>query len=261
MSRPETGRAGQLALEFAQARSGRTFLKRQYVAFPFHLTRPFDSGNGLLVILQSLGAGLLQGDRFSAGIIAGEGTTVTVRTQGATIAHAMPMDDAAQHVRLDAHRASRLVWQPRPLVLFPEARVRTSLEVVVHDGAEVVWCDAFLAHDAGRSGKHFASLEAETIVRADNGTLLALDRARTTGRELASSGVTVHGTMGLVGGDAVLPALADALSEAVMLSGAYAGVSSLPGECGVLVRILADDGAMLARTVDDVMTALGQCPH
>ncbi len=260
MNRLVTGEAAQLALDFARARSGRTFLRRQYVAFPFHLTRPFDDGNGLFVILQSLGAGLLQGDRFSAGIIAGEGTTVAVRTQGATIAHSMPADDALQHVRLDAHPGSRLVWQPRPLVLFPGARVRTSLEVVVHDGAEVVWCDAFLVHDAGNPGKHFTSLQSETVVRADNGTLMALERARTTGRELASTGVAVHGTVGLVGGGAAAPGLADALGEAVMLSGAYAGVSSLPGECGFLVRILADDGAMLARAVDDVMTAVAPCP-
>ena len=81
------------------------------------------------------------------------------------------------------------------------------------------------------------------------------------GRELACAGVAVHGTIGLVGGGAAASGLADALSDAVTLSGAYAGVSSLPGECGLLVRILADDGAMLARAVDDVMAAVAQCPR
>ncbi len=261
MSRFATEHGRQLALDFARAPSGGTFLKRQYVAFPFHITRPFDDGDGLLVILQSLGAGLLQGDRFAAGIVAGEGTAVTIRTQGATIAHAMPADEALQHVRLDAHPGSRLVWQPRPLVLFPGARVRTSLEVVVHDGADVMWCDAFLPHDAGEPGKHFASLQSETVVRADDGTLLVLDRVRTSGKDLACSGVAVHGTIGMVGGIAAAPGLADTLSVAVALSGAYAGVSSLPGECGLLVRVLADDGAMLARAVEDVVAAVAQHPR
>ena len=261
MSRSATGLGRQLALDFARAPSGGTFLKRQYVAFPFHITRPFDDGDGLFVILQSLGAGLLQGDRFAAGIVAGEGTTVTVRTQGATIAHAMPADDALQHVRLNAHPGSRLVWQPRPLVLFPGARVRTSLEVVVHDGADVMWCDAFLPHDAGAPGKHFTSLESETVVRTDDGTLLVLDRVRTSGKDLAYAGVAVHGTIGLVGGYAAAPGLSDAVGEAVTRAGAYAGVSSLPGECGLLVRVLADDGAMLARTVEDVVGVVAQHPR
>ncbi len=258
MNRCATEHDRQLALEFARAPSGGTFLKRQYVAFPFHLTRPFDDGAGQLVILQSLGAGLLQGDRFAARIVAGEGTTVTIRTQGATVAHAMPADDALQHVRLDAHPGSRLFWQPRPLVLFPGARVRTLLEVVVHDGADVMWCDAFLPHDAGAPGEHFATLQTETAVRADDGTLLVLDRMRTSGKDLARTGVAVHGTIGLVGGSAAAPGLAEVLSEVVAHSGAYAGVSSLPGDCGLFVRVLADDGAMMARTVDDVVAVVAQ---
>ncbi len=254
------GHGRQLALDFARAPSGGTFLKRQYVAFPFHVTRPFDDGDGLFVILQSLGAGLLQGDRFTAGIVAGEETTVTVRTQGATIAHAMPEDDALQHVRLNAHPGSRLSWQPRPLVLFPGARVRTLLEVVVHHGADVMWCDAFLPHDAGVSGRHFASLISETTVRSDDGTLLVLDRLRTSGKDLACAGVAAHGTIGLVGDRAAVPGIGDALHDALAQSDAYAGVSSLPGECGLIVRVLADDGAMLARTVEDVVTAVAQHP-
>ncbi len=261
MGRSAMGNGRQLALDFARAPSGGTFLKSQYVAFPFHITRPFDDGDGLFVILQSLGAGLLQGDRFAAGIVAGEGTSVTIRTQGATIAHAMPADDALQHVRLDAHPGSRLAWQPRPLVLFPGARVRTSLEVVVHDGADVMWCDAFLPHDAGVPGSCFASLESETVVRADDGTLLVLDRVRTSGKELECAGVAVHGTIGLVGGSAAAPGLAETLNEAVAHSGAYAGVSTLPGECGLLVRVVADDGAVLARMMENVVAAVAQHPR
>ena len=173
----------------------------------------------------------------------------------------MPADDALQHVRLDAHPGSRLVWQPRPLVLFPGARVRTSLEVVVHDGAEVMWCDAFLSHDAGDPGEHFTSLQSETVVRSGDGTLLALDRMRTSGKDLACAGVAVHGTIGLVGDSAAAPGLAETLSGTVTRSGAYAGVSSLPGESGLLVRILADDGAMMARTVEDVVAAVAQHPR
>ncbi len=233
-----------LVLAFARAPSGETWLRRQYASFPWHITRPFRRGGDTLVILQSLGAGLVAGDDFRACIAAGAGTSVRIETQGATVAHTMPHGGARQTVRLEAHRGSRLAWHPRPLVLFPGARVESVLEIVLHDGAEVRWSDAFIPHDAGCPGERFASLASETVVRSPGGRLLAVDRFRITGDVTDDAGVTgrlpVHATCGRAGGaaDAPLPG-----------GDAYAGVSTLPGGRGAIIRILARDGHALERTL------------
>ena len=241
----------QLALSFARAPSGETFLKRQYASFPFHITRPFALDGETLVIVQSLGAGLVEGDRFATEIVAGEATSVRIETQGATVAHAMPKSDAWQKVRLEAHPGSRLVWQPRPLVLFPGARVATTLEIVLHEGAEAMWYDAFIPHDAGNPGKRFGSLESETVVRSADGRILVVDRFRISGEDLDDAGITgcmpVHGTFGLIGGALATAGLAETIASGLSIPDAYAGVSSLPGETGIMVRVLARDGEALER--------------
>lgn len=246
----------QLALAFARAPSGETFLKHQYASFPFHITRPFVLDRETLVIIQSLGAGLVEGDRFVTDIAAGEATSVRIETQGATIAHTMPKGDARQRVRLEAHRGSRLIWQPRPLVLFPGARVTTTLEIVLHEGAEAMWYDAFIPHDAGELGKRFDSLESETVVRSADGRLLVLDRFRITGTASDDAGLAadmpVHGTLGRIGGD---PAIAGKIASNLTIPDAYAGVSSLPGDSGFMVRILARHGDALERVRKAVLLA------
>lgn len=250
----------QLVLSFARAPSGETFLQRQYASFPFHITRPFAVDGGTLVIVQSLGAGLVEGDRFATEIVAGEATSVRIETQGATVAHAMPKSDARQKVRLEVHPGSRLVWQPRPLVLFPGARVSTMLEIVLHEGAEAMWYDAFIPHDAGDPGKRFVFLESETVVRSADGRVLVLDRFRISGEELDEAGITggmpVHGTFGLIGDALSTTGLAETVASGLSIPDAYAGVSSLPGGTGIMVRVLARDGDALERLRGTVARAV-----
>ena len=117
------GARPQLDLAFARAPSGETFLARQYAAFPFHVTQPFMREGEATVILQGLGAGFLAGDRFRSRIAAGAGARARVTTQGSTLVHAMPGGGARQTVTLEAEAGALLAWLPRPLILFPGARL------------------------------------------------------------------------------------------------------------------------------------------
>ena len=244
------GRA-QLDLAFARSPAGETFLKRQYAAFPFHVTRTLGTGDEALVILQSLGAGLLRGDRFRSRIVALAGARARVETQGATVAHATPGGEARQVARLEAEPGARLAWLPRPLILFPDARVASTLEIVLHEGGRIVWRDAFLAHDAGGAGGRFARLDAETTLRRPDGATLAVDRFSIDGAALDETGpdARVHAALGWAGEDCGA-ALASRLRAALEArSDVYGGVSTLPGGAGLFARLAAPDGAALRRAL------------
>ena len=249
-------RRPQLELTFARARGGETWLTRQYAAFPFHLTRPFrcDDG-GALAILQSLGAGLLQGDDIAAGIVAEAGARATIRTQGASVAHAMTAPPgvaagAVQSVRLEALPGARLAWLPRPLILFAGARFASRLELVLHEGARIAWRDAFLAHDP--QGCHeSAALASETVLKDGGGRILASDRLEIAGPALddagATAGFAVHAALGWAGAGCDR-ALAERLRARLdACPGVLGGVSALPREAGLFARLLARDGACLQR--------------
>ena len=265
------GRRPQLELTFARAPGGETWLARQYAAFPFHLTRPFRcEDGGAEAILQSLGAGLLQGDDVAAGIVAEAGAWATIRTQGASVAHAMTGTGAAQSVRLEALPGARLAWLPRPLILFAGARVASRLELVLHQGARIVWRDAFLAHDpqardpqdrrsqdrhprGGHSqGCHgSAALASETVLKDGGGGILASDRLEIAGPALddqgATAGFAVHAALGWAGAGCDR-ALAERLRARLdACPGVFGGVSALPRDAGLFARLLARDGACLQR--------------
>lgn len=256
------GRRPQLELTFARAPGGETWLARQYAAFPFHLTRPFRcEDGGAEAILQSLGAGLLQGDDVAAGIVAEAGARATIRTQGASVAHAMTgaapgvAAGAAQSVRLEALPGARLAWLPRPLILFAGARVASRLELVLHQGARIAWRDAFLAHDP--QGRHSqgchgsAALASETVLRDGGGGILASDRLEIAGPALddqgATAGFAVHAALGWAGAgcDRALAERVRARLDAC--PGVFGGVSALPRDAGLFARLLARDGASLQR--------------
>jgi len=245
--------APQLDLVFERGPTGTTFLRRQYAGFPFHMTRCLvldEVPAGMAtVVLQSLGAGLLQGDRVAMAIAAGGGAQVHVASQGSTVVHGMTGGTASQEARLHVAAGAWLEYLPRPMILFPGADVATSLEIVVDDGASVLWCDGYLAHDPQGKGARFTRLAAETVLADRTGRALAVDRFLIGGDILDDSGALgghgVHAGFGMAGGAADETMAAAWRQVLASLEGVRGGVSALPNEAGLFCRLLARDGVAL----------------
>jgi urease accessory protein len=257
----------QLALTFVRAPSGETYLKRQYARFPFHVTQPFHldgrSDGEATVILQTVGAGLVQGDSIDMEVAVETGAHARLITQGLTVAHAMPSDRAAQCARLKVASGARLHFLPRPLILFADADVVTRLEITVGYDAHVLWCDGYLCHDTNDDGGRFRRLDAETVLRGGDGSVLAIDRFVIDGGTPDEPGVLagfpVHAGIGFHG-NADVPLLLNRLTHVLSDDRAiHAGFSALPDGRGLFGRVLARDGVALRRameTVRDVVVAL-----
>jgi len=248
----DPARAGrQLDLCFSAAPDGATFLSRQTAGFPFHITRPFMLDRApagmATVILQSVGAGIVQGDRIDMAVEAGPDAAVHLTTQASTIVHGMTQGHATQTARVVVRRGAFLEYLPDALILFPESRLTTRLELAVEPGATLLWCDGAIMHDPKGGEGRFAHLSAETVLSRGDETL-AVDRFDIDGATLvgdggaATAGYPIHASFGVVA-DTDLAALMAALRDAVAGVGAcYAGISLLPHDAGVWCRLLARDG-------------------
>jgi urease accessory protein len=248
----------QLALHFSCDPTRRTFLARQFVTYPFFLTQPFYLDDALpgmpSLILQSVSGGLYQAERLAMSVTADVGAQAHGTTQSATVVHSMAEHQhASQVVTISAAENAFVEYLPGPMILFPHANLRTTLDIVLDPSATLFVAEAFLVHDPTAQGQRFGALLSETSVRRPDGRLLCRDRLWITGDEqtLAAPGVLSHfqaqGTVWVLSSSAI-PALLEGLRAALRgVSGLYAGASTLPNQAGVWARLLASDALMLNR--------------
>jgi len=252
--------SGRLDLAFAADADGRSFLRRQYASYPFHVCRPqFQdrSHPGLATLyLQSCSGGLYEDDRLDVSIAMGHWAEAHVSTQAATVVHTMPKGHAEQTVRLRLGAGSYLEYLPDPQILFPGSRCRSAIRVAVDgDGIGLV-SDSFLQHDpAGRNGV-FSAYSSEIVVETTDGEVLSIDRLNVDGGAFqgkqpgVAGAFAAQGTLVVAGRTLPVAGIADEL-RTISLDYAEAaiGASQLPKSAGMLVRVLAADGAALKRAM------------
>lgn len=247
--------AGRAEIEFGRAPDGQTFVKRQFASYPFHVCRPHgfagDPEGMITLYLQSLSGGIYEHERLSLAIAAEPGTSVHVTSQASTIVHSMETGEASLAVSLDAHEGSLVEYLPDPLILFPGARLSSTLKVRRHETATVICADAFLAHDPDGGERIFDRLDSRLEVEDLEGRLLARDRFVLTGEthRRRAAKESRHAALAtvfvLTGNDDVKSILGAVRNALAALPEVYAGASLLPNDCGLWARILATDGASL----------------
>ncbi len=253
--RETTAGSGRAEIEFGRAPDGRTFVKRQFASYPFHVCRPHsfagDPEGMVTLYLQSLSGGIYEDERLSLAIAAEPGTRAHVTSQASTIVHSMETGQAGVVVSLDAHEGSLVEYLSDPLILFPGARLSSTLKVRRHATATVICADAFLAHDPEGGERIFDCLDSRLEVEDSAGQLLARDRFLLTGERhrQQTARKSHHNALAtvfvLTGNDDPVPILGAVRGALAALPEAYAGASLLPNHCGLWARILTPDGASL----------------
>jgi urease accessory protein len=267
---PGWGGAGEEApaqaeIEFECGPGGRTYVSRSRVGYPFHvggtLDFPGDPPGMASLYLQSCSGGVFEDERLGMRIHAAARTQAHVSTGASTIVHAMPRGHATQSVHLAVEDGALLEYLPEPGILFPGAKLLSSVLIDVDPGAVLIASEMFLFHDPAGTGRRSAYLQSGTAIRS-RGVLLARDRLRLDEAALVprpgvlgnwqAQGTLFFASPGSSGGDLI--AIARAALAAV--EGIYAGASRLPNECGVWARILAPDAVALRTAMHACWSAM-----
>ncbi|WP_165769708.1 urease accessory protein UreD [Arboricoccus pini] len=247
-------------LVFAEA-GGRTRLTLQHIPYPFHITRPFHLGDGpagmATLYLQSSSGGIYRDDRLSFDLEVKPGAAAHVTTQASTIVHDTKGGWAGLDIRLRVGKGAFLILAQDPLVLFPEAAMRSHLDLVIDPEASVILADGAGTHDPmGKAGR-FARLDWKTCVRSPAEDLLMLDCWRVDGQDFADQDGPLHGQGG-VGTVTILtrkPLDARGLEAGLRGMGCQAAASALPHAAGLVLRLLGPDGGFIASALDTAVRA------
>ena len=178
------------------------------------------------------------------------------RRKAATVVHTMPSGRASLSVRIDCESGSYLEYLPDPQILFPRSRCSSKIAVRLSGDAVALVSDAFLNHDPDGQGEMFAAYASEIVIEGAKGEALAIDRLRLDGQAFRdacpgiSGAYTAQGTMIVAGLALPSRALAEALRDIRLdRQEAAIGASELPNSAGLVVRVLAADGAALKRAM------------
>jgi urease accessory protein len=255
---PDVGKSkllsdSRLEMSFKVDPEQRSYLSKQYFTYPFHVCRAQYMDKSLpgmaTMYLQSCSGGVFKGDRLSTVIEASEGAQVHVTTQASTIIHRMEDDFANQTIDIKGAKGSFIEYMPESTILFPEAKLRSTITITRDSGCDVIVCDSFLAHDPEGTKKSFSWLKNELIVQNLDGNTDVVDRFEATGEQFRSgesSGgnpYTVHGTFAVISNRVKTESLLEALRTCLPPGDdVFSGSSSLPNKAGCWVRYLAVDG-------------------
>ncbi len=274
--------SADLNLQFRAAPDGRTYISGQFCRYPFHICRAQyvdPEPRGLATIyLQSSSGGIFANDRLSCEFHALPRSQSHITTQSSTIIHRMDQGDARHCVTIRADENSFMEYLPDPMILFPRAKMYSGVVVRLHPSATVIMTDAFMHHAPVTEGpvirqENFTGYHSETRVESLDGTLLCLDRYRISGVQFSSgqSGVmgknAIQGTFVLLNRSHSATGLVESL-RSFLESGfsGYAGLSSLPNNCGIWVRLIARDAFTLRSAIQELWATtrqalLGECPN
>ncbi len=222
--------------------------------------------------LQSLSGGIYEDERLSLAITAEPGTRAQVTSQALTIVHSMATGEARLEVSVDAQDDSLVEYLPDPLILFPGARLSSTVKVRCHAGATVICAEAYLAHDPENAKRIFDCLDSRLDIEDAEGRHLARDRFVLTGemhlRRAArkSHHAALATFLVLTQNEDLEPILESVRGALAVLPQTYAGASLLPNDCGLWARILATDGASLRTAMHAAWFAAreaitGTCPQ
>lgn len=259
------GQVGLLELTF-EPRVGRTRVVHQFQQMPLQVFRPLyldpHRPDMPFVYIFSHG-GTLEGDRYRMDFQCEASAVAHVTTQVATKLFRADANYATQQVNMTVGADAVLEYLPGPIIPFRDSRFYGRTVLTVDPTATVILGETLLPGRVAHGEQHAYKLFWNaTEAYSTDGTLLFSDRLR-----LEPSLASLH-TPGLLGPNTVVAmlyvvtrrcdafALADRLHVAVGQSFEIAaGVSTLPNDSGVAVRILGSTSRDVAAAMHSAWNA------
>ncbi|WP_208322928.1 urease accessory protein UreD [Mumia sp. ZJ1417] len=263
------GKVGVLQLEFGRTGNG-TELVQHYQKSPLQIMRPlyYDLARPDMpyTYLMSTGAGILQGDRLRTDLTFGAGTSAYVTTSAYTKVLRMEHDYAVAQTNISVAEDAYLEYLPDPVIAFGGARLYQRTSVTLAPSGTLVLGETLISGRLARDERHqYTAIASDLEVRRPDGAMVALDRVRLTPSDGVTGGLAVlddHdvlSTLYVFTPGASVGEVNDLLHAALRPSsaaGLVLGVSALPADAGVWVRLLGDDTQVVLHAITLAWRAL-----
>ena len=246
----------RLSLEFTRNEEGKTYLQNQYASYPFHICRTQyfenDPSGMANIYIQSASGGIYENESLTTNIIANSSSYSHITTQASTIVHGMKNGKAHQVVNVTAIEHAYTEYISDPLILFPEAKLSTSINVFVDEASTVVIIDAFLLHFLKGEDQLFNHLISYLNIYTNNNELLAKDVYLVNPKNFLNGKRKYigMGTISIINRSRIKEDILEPLQISIRdNNNIYGGATNLPNDCGVILKFLAPEGDVLKKAI------------
>lgn len=263
----KAGKLGALILRLEKdSQTGKTSVKDQYSRVPLYTQRALYLEEALpsmaYMYIISPSGGILQGDRYRMDIALRNGAMAHITTQGATRVYRMEKNFATQIVNIEVDEGCYFEYIPDQIIPYINSRFYQVANLRIHDNASMLYSEIMTPGRVAR-GESFAYDICYMKAQATNqdGKLRFVDVAMMEPKKRSMNAFGVLENYYTVGSMYVL-APSKYVSELhdkanLVLSdfskSLYAGVSILPDESGIIVRLLGDTASLLRNAVFEVV--------
>ena len=270
-----TANRPQLSLSLGCNSTNQTILQQRYMAYPLSVSPLFrredSAADGTpskraYLYRMNTSPGLLAGDALKVFIRLDEESQLYLADQSALKVHQMPEKGACSTVRYDIEmgESAMLEFLPEPLILFEDAALEQTTEILLHKEAGVCWGEIVLPGRLARGEKYqFRRYLNKTLVRSLDGELWFAETMNLVGKgnSLVDSplfaGAAVLGTLILIFPRAILTAqvlktLGDRIDE-MNTSSLNIASSVLPSDRGLFVRAMSETTREMMACFKDIL--------
>ena len=204
------------------------------------------------IYIQSASGGIYENENLTTNVIANADSFSHVTTQASTIVHGMTDGSAHQTVNVNAKNNSYTEYVSDPLILFPQSRLSSTINVFADLTSTAVIADAFLLHFLNGEDQLFNQLKSYLQIHDENNQLLAKDVYIINPKNFLSAEREYigMGTISIINRSINTENILEQLQKTINVNeNVYGGATLLPNNCGIIIKFLAPDGDFLKKTI------------
>ena len=247
----------KLSLQFAKNPQGKTYLENQYASYPFHICRAQyfenDPPGMANVYIQSASGGIYENENLTTEVTADSHSYSHVTTQASTIVHGMVNGGAHQTININATNHAYTEFISDPLILFPESKLRSTINVYADKTSTAIIADAFLLHFLKGENHLFKQLKTYLDIYSENNELLAKDVYVVNADNFLNidRNYISMGTIAIINRSEKYLEFLEPLQQLLYANkNTYGGATLLPKQSGIIIKFLAPDGDALKKTIN-----------
>src|SRR5919204_52079 len=260
----KAGKLGALVLRLEEDKStGKTSVKEQYSRVPLYAQRALyleeALSNMAYMYIISPSGGILQGDRYRMDITLRKHAFAHITTQGATRIYRMEKNYATQIVNIDVGEGCYFEYIPDQVIPYRDSRFYQEANLRVHDNATFLYSE-MITPGRVASGEHFdydiCYMKAVAKNQDDLQRFVDIAMLEPKKRKMEIFGVLakheVVGTMYILTNNKVAQ-INDEVNAMLKAANIYSGATILPGNAGVMVRMLGETANDLRAVIYEVV--------